>query len=118
MRLGVVGSREFNDYRVLEESLEVILQLYPVTTIVSGGARGADSLAEDFAEEYGLQKIVHLPNTELYYPFVRAAMERNIQIVRDSDIVVAFWDGKSTGTKHTINVCKALKKECIVIPYD
>lgn len=118
MKLGVVGSRNFNNYRLLVESLEVLLQLYPITTIVSGGAKGADSLAEDFAEEYGLQKVIYLPDTELYYPFVRAARERNIQIVKDSNLVVAFWDGASTGTKHTISVCKALKKECIVIPYD
>lgn len=118
MKLGVVGSRSFSDYRLLKESLEVLLQLYPITTIVSGGARGADSLGEQFAYEYKLQKIIYLPDTETYYPFVRAARERNIQIVKDSDLVVAFWDGMSTGTKHTINVCRALKKECIVIPYD
>lgn len=118
MNLGVVGSRGFNDYTTLKESLEVLLHLYPIAAIVSGGARGADSLAEQFADEYGLKKIIYLPDVETYYPFVRAARERNIQIVKDSDLVVAFWDCISTGTKHTINVCKALKKECIVVPYD
>jgi len=115
-KLGVVGSRRFNDYVLLRESLEPVIALHHVDTIVSGGAIGADRLAERFADEYGLKKKIYYPDLESYYPFARAAKERNILIVKDSNMVVAFWDGKSSGTKHTINVCNALKKECLIIP--
>lgn len=115
-KLGVVGSRNFDDYTLVKESLEPLLGLFPITTIVSGGARGADRLGEKFAKEYNLQMEVYKPQADSYYAFARAAKERNIEIVKASDIVVAFWDGISTGTKHTIDVCRAFKKQCIIIP--
>jgi hypothetical protein len=69
--------------------------------IVSGGARGVDSLAAAWARRNGLAVVEHLPD---YASYGKAAPHvRNRKIVADADRVVAFWDGKSRGTKSTID---------------
>jgi hypothetical protein len=98
VKVGVVGSREFDDYEQLEH---VLNQLNNVTCIVSGGAKGADSLGEKYADENGLEKIIHLPDWDTHGK--GAGFVRNTAIVRDADLVVAFWDGKSRGTRDTIS---------------
>lgn len=85
----------------------------PITQIISGGARGADKLGEQYALEYHIP-IRHLP-AEWYKYGKRAGIIRNTDIVRLADIVVAFWDGKSPGTRHTIAESKRLGKTCYII---
>ena len=73
--------------------------------IISGGARGVDSIAASWARRHGFAVIEHKPD---YRRYGKAAPHvRNSKIVEDADRVVAFWDGKSRGTKSTID--KALK---------
>lgn len=112
--LAIVGSRSFTDYTLLKNTLD---DLYPdkkvITEIVSGGARGADMLAERYAREHGIRMIRLRPQwggtgNKVYNP--RAGFERNEQIVKRADHVIAFWDGKSTGTLNSINHAKRLKK--------
>lgn len=113
MILGVVGSRSFKNYTLLKESLEPL----SITKIVSGGARGADSLAIEYAKEFNIPYYEYLPNFGRYgYP--AALFKRNVEIVEASDVLVAFWDGTSKGTQHAINFTKARNKEIIVITYD
>jgi hypothetical protein len=76
------------------------------SVIVSGGARGVDTLAEKYAEEKGLETIIHYPDYKRYGR--RAPLVRNTLIVNGADMLVAFWDGKSRGTKDTID--KARRK--------
>lgn len=98
LRLAVVGSRGFNDYSFLAE----ILQWYPIKQIISGAARGADALASRYASEHDI------PLKEFPAEWDRlgksAGFIRNKLIVEACDEVVAFWDGKSRGTKHTIDL--------------
>lgn len=115
--LAIVGSRSFTDYTLLKHTLE---DLYPdrtnITEIVSGGARGADMLAERYAKEYGIRMIRLSPRwitDKVYNP--RAGFERNEQIVKRVDHVIAFWDGKSTGTRDSINHAKRLKRRLDVV---
>lgn len=110
--LAIVGSRSFTDYTLLKNTLD---DLYPdkkvITEIVSGGAKGADMLAERYAKENGIIMIRLRPRwtvNKVYNP--RAGFERNEQIVKRADHVIAFWDGKSTGTLNSINHAKRLKK--------
>ena len=106
MRCAIVGSRSFSDYaemaKVLDEtqtSGETV-----ITEIVSGGAKGADALAERYAAERGIPVTVIRPDWE---KFGRAAgVLRNRDIVTAADCVVAFWDGSSRGTKSTIDLAK------------
>lgn len=69
--------------------------------LVSGGAVGVDTLAEEYARQHGLPIRVIRPNYALYGR--KAPLVRNRQIVEFSDLVIALWDGSSTGTVYTVN---------------
>ena len=103
IRLAVVGSRGFTDQDFVYRKLNDLLRLYTFpweVQIISGGARGVDTLAKKYAVAMG--------NPYLEFPadwakHGRAAgMIRNSEIIRQSDEVVAFWDGKSAGTRDSI----------------
>lgn len=115
MKMAIVGSRTFNDYDLLlKKCLDLVLQ-YKIKTIVSGGARGADSLAKKFANRYNLEFKEYLPD---WNKNGRAAgMIRNRLIIEEADVVVAFWDGKSSGTKHSISLAHEEYKETFVVRF-
>ena len=106
MRVAIIGSRGLQ--------LDDIGQYLPngLTEIVSGGARGIDTCAKIYAEKNGIKLTEFLPQ---YERFGRAApLKRNIEIIENSDIVLAFWDGVSRGTKISIDRCKKLGKKILV----
>lgn len=75
-----------------------------VTEIVSGGARGIDRCAREYALSHGIKLTEFLPE---YKKYGRAApLKRNIEIIEHADLVLAFWDGSSHGTKFVIDNCK------------
>ena len=111
MKVAVVGSRGFDDYPLLKETLSN----HQITRIISGGARGADSLAEQFAREHNIQTDIYRPDWKSYGR--AAGPKRNRTIVENSDKIIAFWDGESKGTKSSIDLAKKLGKEVIVIRY-
>lgn len=101
MKIAVVGSR----------GLQVdIAGFIPegATEIISGGARGVDALAEAYARKAGLPLRVFLPDTRLLGKM--AYFVRNDQIVDAADVVVAIWDGKSRGTRYTIERARKMNK--------
>lgn len=112
MRYGVIGSRTFDDYEKLKE----VLDKHYISQIVSGGARGADSLAAKYAEEKSIPLLEFLPDYTKYGK--KAPFVRNKLIVRASDVVIAFWDGQSNGTEHSLNFAKSLSIKCIIHQFD
>lgn len=105
MKLAVVGSRTFSDYDLLKSKLnEIQTASGKITQINSGGAFGADRLAERYAVEYSIPTRIFLPDWNKYGK--RAGPLRNEEIIKCSDKVVAFWDGKSPGTLSSINLAK------------
>lgn len=115
MKIAVIGSRTFNDAALLENTLLEKLDMNAVTELVSGGAQGADSLAEAFAAKYGLAIQVFKPD---WKQFGRGAgVIRNKEIIAAADQVIAFWDGKSKGTLSSINLAKKLCKPLILVEY-
>ena len=111
--VAVIGSRSFNDYVVLCAALDKLVKSDDV--IVSGGARGADELAERYAKEHNLQTIIHLPDWKTYGR--AAGFVRNKKIVNDADIVIAFHDGFSKGTQNSIDLAKRTNKPTMIIEY-
>ncbi len=101
MRVAVIGSRG-----LVVEDLEEYLPK-ETTEIVSGGARGVDASAREYALRHRLKLTEYLPE---YGKYGRAApLKRNITIIENADLVVAFWDGASRGTKYVIDNCKKRK---------
>jgi len=99
----VAGCRGFNNYELVKERLSHYLSLKMQThnvIIVSGHASGADSLGERFAKEFNLQLELHPADWEKYGN--SAGPRRNKEMAECSDALVAFWDGKSRGTKSMI----------------
>ena len=98
MKIAVIGSRDLT-----VKDLGVYLP-ENVTEIVSGGAKGIDSCAREYALAHGIKLTEFLPE---YSRYGRSApLKRNIAIIENSDMVLAFWDGKSHGTKFVIDECK------------
>lgn len=106
-RVIIAGSRSFNDYELLRELCLSILQEKMRThrvVIVSGHARGADSLGEIFAKEFSLPFELHPAKWRLLGK--AASMVRNAEMAKCSDALIAFWDGESSGTRHMINFAR------------
>lgn len=107
MKLLVVGSREIKDFD--------LCGLIPlgVELIISGGANGIDRLAEKYADENKIPKLIIRPQYESYG---RAApIKRNEEMVRLCDELLVIWDGVSRGTKYTMDYAKKLGKKMRVI---
>ncbi|MGN0634085.1 MAG: hypothetical protein ACI4JW_09490 [Oscillospiraceae bacterium] len=81
--------------------------------IVSGGAKGIDSCAREYALSHGIKLTEFLPEYDKYGR--SAPLKRNITIIEYADVVLAFWDGKSHGTKFVIDNCKRMNVPVRVI---
>lgn len=111
----VAGGRDFNDYHLLSENLSK-LNWSPDDEIVSGTARGADSLGELYARLHNI-KIKQFPAQWDTYG-KRAGYLRNIEMEKYCTCGVIFWNGYSKGTKMMIDLLEQSKKPYIVIKYD
>ena len=120
-RIIIAGSRDFNDYEYLKEELTQFIANHPNRqfTIVSGAARGADRLGERFARENNIS-VKRFP-AEWDKLGRGAGYIRNAQMldyISRSDCagyVIAFWDGKSRGTMHTVEYAKKLGKPVRIV---
>lgn len=107
MKVAIIGSRG-----LLVENLEDFLPT-DCDGIISGGARGIDTCAREYAQKSGIVLTEILPD---YTRFGRGApLVRNKEIVALADEVIAFWDGKSKGTKFVIEHCKQVGKPCRIV---
>lgn len=113
MRLAVIGSRTFTDYKKLEEVLDGYALLNPITEIISGGAKGVDKLAEQYSKARAIPIKVYPAEWDKYGR--SAGYRRNTLIVNNCDQVIAFWDGISKGTLHSITLAEKIGKEITVI---
>jgi|TARA_Y100000034_G_scaffold129685_1_gene186623 hypothetical protein len=102
MKTIIAGSREYQDYEFMAQELNNVD--FEITEVVSGTARGADRLGEKWADDNGMP-IFRMPaNWDQYGK--AAGYIRNEEMAKCSDALVAFWDGKSMGTKHMIDLAK------------
>ena len=118
MKVAVIGSRTFKDLDLLSRVLDKLPDYIPnyskIDLIISGGATGADKLAEQYSLTNKIPAKIFLPD---YIRFGRGApLKRNIQIVELADVIVAFWNGESTGTAHAIK--EGLSRDKLVVVVD
>lgn len=101
LTIAIVGSRKYPKPAFVRD---FVRQLPKGVDIISGGAKGVDSVAEFSARHYGHPVTVFAAEWERWGK--SAGYIRNEYIVDAADFVVAFWDGESNGTDHTINLAK------------
>lgn len=126
VRIAVVGSRTFRDYRLFCDQLDALRRELvdpdepPVQIrLVSGGALGADQMAERYAQHHSLPIDVFKPqwhDAQGKYN-KRAGLERNTEIVKGADLVLAFWDGVSTGTRDSMRKAERLGIDVRVVRF-
>lgn len=134
MKVAVFGSREWPE--TLDVQLYLAQRWNPNVTIVSGGARGVDSMAENVWLKMGGSvlsfrpkkrddswliehcelgaepRIFVDPRDPTFEDFKSAAFYRNMLIAEAADRGVAFWHKSSRGTGHTIGCFETLEKPC------
>lgn len=111
-KLAIIGSRIFDDYEYLKSSILEYFDISELTTIVSGGAKGADSLGEVFANEFNLQKEIYYPDWKKYGK--AAGFIRNQDIIKNCDVCIAFPVGEAKGTYHSIKLCEKYNKKVFI----
>lgn len=113
----IAGGRDFDDYRLLCMKAHSLLCSYinSEIQIVSGTAKGADKLGERYAKENYIS-LKQFPAEWSKYG-KSAGYKRNVQMAEYADALIAFWDGKSKGTKHMIDIAIDLDLDIRVIRY-
>lgn len=126
LRIIVAGSRDFNNYKLLENESSKIIEKelnanIQSIRIISGTARGADQLGESFARKYNY-KLSCLPAEWGLYG-KSAGYRRNAEMAKfavsnnNVGVLIAFWDGKSKGTKHMIDLANRYGLKVYVIKF-
>jgi hypothetical protein len=105
MRVIIAGSRGFTDYVLVSNIIDKTLKDNPelkITEIISGGARGIDTLAIRYAKEHNMPYKVYPAEWDAYGK--SAGYRRNEVMSNNSDALIAIWDGISKGTRHMIDI--------------
>ena len=118
MKIAVVGSRNFTDKHFIHITLpDYFSSPSREDVLISGGAKGVDTIAEEFIDSwknaniniYGqspdkfkITKKIFKPDWNKYGK--SAGFIRNELIIKEADHIIAFWDGQSKGTKHSIDL--------------
>lgn len=110
MNIAIVGSRTFTDYQFFLKAME---EETDITHIVSGGAKGADYMAEMYAKEKKIPITVIKAEWDKYGK--RAGNIRNEKIIQAVERVIAFWDGSSRGTGNAITLAKIYDKKVRIV---
>ena len=117
----IVGSRSMTMYSFIETYLNNLvrerLQGYDIV-VVSGGAKGVDTMAERWADNNGYKKVIMPADWEKEGK--SAGFKRNVRMhqfiaEKDNKLVVAFWDGVSKGTAHNFDLCKKYDNELLLV---
>jgi YspA, cpYpsA-related SLOG family len=115
MKLIAAGSRGINDRDLVWGVLDKLAEEFFISEIVEGECRNSpDVLARDWAEDRGYSLKKFPANWNKYGK--AAGHKRNIQMAKYGDILVAFWDGKSLGTRGMIREMQVHNKPWILIP--
>jgi YspA, cpYpsA-related SLOG family len=113
MKTAIVGTRTADNYEALKNIMDDLIP--KPTEIISGGASGADKMAERYAKENKLKMSIIKPDWQTHGK--SAGPIRNLEIVAMCERMVAIWDGESRGTKHSIEAARKDGKLVVVHQY-
>ena len=102
MRTIIAGSRNCNDYQLLLDAIDECS--WTPTVIISGSARGVDTMGEDWAFDHQIPCEKYPAEWNRYGK--SAGYKRNVQMAEKADALIALWDGISPGTGHMIDIAK------------
>ena len=111
MNVAIIGSRTCDDSKLVFSILDGYKDT--ITKVISGGAKGADTIAEGWAYANGKDVQVFYPDWEKFGK--SAGFKRNVDIIDACQLCIAFWDGKSKGTLSSINLCKKSGKTVKIV---
>ena len=129
-KLAVIGSRDILNKEFIYSELDKLLELTKIDLIVSGGAPGPDKIGVEWAKERNIPykeyfanwKDMSEPCVVKYNAFgaynALAGFKRNEDIINNCDSVVAFWDGKSKGTKNSLDLARKQNKPIKIIKHE
>jgi len=128
MKLGITGSRTIEQFDFIpyftmrDEKFRAFCRMHglgrrKITEVITGGAKGIDTLAFQAAESIGIRNRQFLPDRKKFpgKMVLKAFQERNRQIVDSCDVLLAVWDGKSHGTKNTLAYAQRVNKPAFLI---
>ena len=128
MKLGITGSRTITDFDFIpyftmrDKEFRAFCRTHglgrrKITKIISGGAKGVDTLAFQTAESLGIRNLQILPDKRKFpgKMILKAYQERNKKIVDRCDLLLAVWDGKSHGTGNTLSYARKISKPVFLI---
>jgi len=116
----IAGSRTFTDANLLETTMDHLLKNKEKVLIISGGARGADTLAENYAKKKGYKTLIMPAEWDKYGK--SAGYKRNTKMHEalacfEDRGCVLFWDGKSKGTQHNIPLAEKHKTPIRIVQF-
>lgn len=111
-KLMISGSRNIRNLKIIFDELEKLYAAQPNLILISGGAKGVDSIAEEWGRFRKLQIEQHKPDWAKYGK--GAGIVRNKEMVLAADFVLIFWDGESKGTKSVIDFCEKQGKKYLL----
>lgn len=117
MKVIIAGGRDFEDYDLLVTKCDKILIDLPPSSIeiVSGGAKGADALGEQYAFDKSHNIAIFPADWDKHGK--SAGFKRNIEMADYAEALICFWDGKSKGSKHMIDTAKEKGLKVRIIKY-
>lgn len=117
-RIIIAGGRDFMNYALLKSTCDHLLRESPRSQeviIVSGHATGADKLGERYAKEKGWMTDIHPADWKRHGK--AAGPIRNREMALAANALIAFWDGKSRGTKNMIDLANKMGLQVAVVNY-
>jgi len=112
MKIIIAGSRTFSNYSLFKKKIDQVLQNIKHPEIISGCASGADSLAIKYAVKHEIP--CHKMPADWKNYGLAAGYIRNTEMADIANMLIAFWNGKSKGTRHMIKIAKEKKLETII----
>jgi len=110
MKLGIIGTKDFKNYKFFSKAIS---RFKNISLIISGGSSGTDFMAKKYARDNKIEFIEFPPDRNKHGDEAKHVRDR--LIAENSDIIIAFWDGKCEGTEYTISYAQKIKKPVTIV---